>query len=141
MAKADLEQIVLDEDTIVQMATLWADANAATFDEAGLGVEDDGWTGDPPEDLDQIAQDAAADIVDQLRHPDDGSAGMVVMNEIDSIADTLYFAFAEMTAASEEDFDAWFESLEDEVEDSDEAEDDLGDVGDPGDEPEVDDEA
>ena len=141
MAGKDLEQMVLDDDTVGQMAEMWFDENTDVFDEAGVDLED-GWTGEPPEELDQVAMDAAVDIVDQLRNPEDGSAGIVVLNEVEQLADLLYFSFASLTANSPEDYEAWLDTLEDEdeAEDADEAEDDLGDVGEPGDAPEVDDE-
>ncbi len=130
----DLDKIILDEDTLVEMAEMWFDANADIFEEAGFDLEG-GWTGEPPEELDAIAEDAAADIVDQLRNPDDSSAGIVVLNPLDAIVDSLYFAFAELTADTPEDYDAWLETLEEEEApeegepeeplDADEAEDEV----------------
>jgi hypothetical protein len=120
----DVQEMVLDEGTVAEMADLWMDANADRFDEAGIDMEG-GWEGEPPAELDAIAEDAARDIVDQLRNPEDDSAGIVVLNEIGDLVDTIYFRFAQNAAASPEDFDAWYEALDDEEPD---------DEGEPGDE-------
>ena len=135
MAK-DMEQMVLDDETLAEMASAWYDDNVELFEEVGLGPEE-GWVDEPPEELDQLAQDAAVDIIDQLRSPEDGSGGIAVLNERDDVANTLFFALAQITAATPEDYEAWYDSLaaEVEVEDADEVEDEFGDVGD---EPEVD---
>lgn len=132
MAK-DLEEIMLDEGTIAELADMWFEANPEAFDEAEVDLEE-GWTGEPPEGLDTVAADAARDIADQLRNPDDGSAGIVVANPVQDLEDGLYFRFAELTAAEPEEYEAWLESLDDEGDlegdvdeplDSDEAEDEV----------------
>jgi hypothetical protein len=129
MAGKDLEQMVLDDGTIEEMAEIWYEANADVFDEAGIDPED-GWAGEPPEELDQIAEDAAADIVDQLRSPEDGSGGIAVVNPIEDIIDGVFFKLAELTAATPEDYEAWMDTLE-------AGEDEEGDVEDPLDDPEA----
>jgi hypothetical protein len=117
----DLEKMVIDDETIVKMAEMWYDENSDVFDESGIDPED-GWSGDPPEELDTIAEDAAADMIDQLRNPEDRSGGIVVVNPLDDVVNGLYFAFAEMTAATPEDYEAWLETLEDEEEEPDQDE-------------------
>lgn len=130
MSEKDLEQMILDDETIGKMAEMWFEANPDVFVEAGLDPED-GWNGEPPEELDTIAEDAAADVVDQLRSPEDGSGGIVVSNPIEDMVDGLYFGFAELTAATPEDYEAWLETLETE---------DEGEAEEPSDQDEVEDE-
>jgi hypothetical protein len=122
MADKDLEQMVLDDDTIAQMAKMWFDENEDVFEEAGVDLEG-GWTGEPPEELDAIAEDAAADIVDQLRNPDDGSGGIAIMNPLDDLVDGIYFVFAEATADSPEDYEGWLETLSEEEDEEEGGED------------------
>lgn len=126
MASKDLEEMVLDDATLAEIGVMWYKANPGEFE----ALDEEGWTDEPPEELDSIAMDAAADVLDQLRNPEDGSAGIIALNPLDDVADALYFVFAEATAASEEDYDAWLETLdepeEEEPEDVAGAADELG---------------
>jgi hypothetical protein len=124
-ADKDLDKIVLDDDTMAEMAELWFDENPEAVDDAGIDTED-GWSGEPPEELDMLAEDAAADIVDQLRNPEEGGGGYIVMNPYEDVIDAIYFKLAEITAATPEDYEAWLDTLEEEEPEEGEPEEPFG---------------
>lgn len=113
------QKIILDDETVDEIVNAWMEENQEVF----ADIEE--WEDQPPVELEAIATDAAMAVMDELKGSD-----FDVSDQVDQLGNAFLLGLAYMTAASDEAYEAWLETVADddeEEEDDDEIMDDEGD--------------